>query len=159
MAEFKEPDNDIERAIAAAGTREEDDPDGSKRRKVLAALAMNPVVILLQNPLEGEELPKSAEQAMFVSDGKNTEQPMLATFTSAERALDFVRVHGGFENPCSVPGPWAIANLADTIGMRINPNQELGFRIMPDLAKQLKADIAEAMDRARERTRMQNMEP
>lgn len=151
MAESPAPENEIESAIAAIGNSETDDPDGSKRRAVLAQLAMNPVIVLLREPWEGADVPDQNAELMYVSDGDNTDQPMLALFTSAERALQFDREHGGFKNPCTVPGPWAIGNVADKAGVMVNPNQSLAFRIIPELVTVLQDDITTAIKRARER--------
>ncbi|MDN5864688.1 MAG: hypothetical protein L0I62_05665 [Gammaproteobacteria bacterium] len=161
MAQFSDPENihpenDIERALADIGASEADDPDGSKRRAVLTQLALNQVALLFREPWEGSALPDNSAEPMYVSDGENSEQPMLALFTSAERAVDFEREHDGFENPTVVPGPWAIGSLVQGAGVRVNPNQTLGFRIVPELARLLRDNIAEAAERAQERARTED---
>jgi hypothetical protein len=156
--DFSEPTNDLERAISEIGASPEDDPDSEKRRQVLAALALNPVTVLTKDPWDGQEAPNAVEP-MYVSDGPNLEQPMLALFTNAERAVNFAQNHNGFQNPSTVAGPWAIGNVAEGAGIMINANQALGFRIVPELAKILQTDVAAAIERARERERADHMDP
>ncbi|MGH8161872.1 MAG: SseB family protein [Gammaproteobacteria bacterium] len=158
MDDFSEPTNDLEHAIAAMGDAPEADPKAEARRAVLVALALNQVTVLTKEPWDGETpTGTSAMDLMYVSDGKNLEQPMLALFTNTERAVHFEQTNDAFHNPCTVAGPWALGNVVEGAGIMINPNQNLGFRIVPELAKILQRDVATAIERARERERADNM--
>ncbi|MGH7058078.1 MAG: hypothetical protein ACREFZ_09395 [Acetobacteraceae bacterium] len=152
MDDFIEPTNDLEHALAAVGLPGEDE-DGAKRRRVLVRLAAGTATVLLKEPWTEEGVPDAAAQPMYVSDEGNLEQAMLAVFTNAERALAFERQYGGFEHPCTVPGPWVIGSVIANAGIMINPNQPLGFRIVAGLVETLRKDVANAMERARERAR------
>lgn len=149
--DFATPKNELERAIAAVAEAGED-PDYSARRAVIARLATCPVTVMLAEPWDGTSAPESGPRPMLVSDGPNREQPMLAVFTQQERARDFQARHGGAEHPSEVPGPWAILATPEKAGIMINPNQELGFRMGPELLDVLRTDVAQAIEKARERS-------
>lgn len=151
MADFEQAQNELERAIAATAAAD-DAPEYPSRRAVLIALATNDVTVLLAEPWDGSATPAAKPQSMLVSDGADREQPMLAIFTSSERARAFQVRFGGGEHPCDVPGPWAVLATPQDAGIMINPNQPLGFRIAPATVKTLRNDVATAIERARRRT-------
>lgn len=147
MNEFEEPVNELERAISAAASAD-DAPEYPSRRQVLVALATNPITVMLAEPWDGTTTPENDPQPMLVSDGPNREQPMLAIFSSLERARDFQSRHGGAEYPSEVPAPVAILATPEGAGIMINPNQPLGFRLAPETAALLRRDVAAAIERA-----------
>lgn len=148
MNSFDEPQNELERAIAASAEAGED-PDFSAQRGVIIALATNSVVVMLAEPWNGTAAPEQAPRPMLVSDGPDRNQPMLAIFTSAERARDFQARYGGAEHATEVPAPWAILATPEGSGIAVNPNQELSFRVSPQTVTTLRRDVTEAIERAR----------
>lgn len=148
MSDFDEPQNELERAIAESAVAD-DDPEFTARRGVIVALATNTVTVMLAEPWDGTASPETGPRPMFVSDGPDRNQPMLAVFTSTERARDFQSSHGGAEHPSDVPAAWAILAAPEGTGIMINPNQALGFRVAPDTVTVLRRDVAAAIERAR----------
>jgi len=134
---------ELENAIAAYADAG-DDHDGQARRDVLARLSAAQVTTLLSEPAPETPQPGSRVQVCVVSDGPDTGQPMVAVFTSRERAEDFVRQHGGGQHLGEVSGLWAILATAPRAGLLINPNQSPGFRVAPELAEFLREDIQRA---------------
>src|SRR5574340_130003 len=55
------------------------------KRKVLQLLFDSRVYVVLDQPWDGRSLPSTDMRLLFVSDGKNNEQAMLALFTSREK--------------------------------------------------------------------------
>lgn len=145
---------DLENAIAAYAAAG-DDHDGQARRNVFAHLVTARVTTLFAEPVPEEPRQGSRIQICVVSDGPDTGQPMVAVFTSRERAEDFVSQHEGERYPGEVSGLWAILATAPGAGLLINPNQPAGFRIAPELAKLLREDIRQA---ATDKSQQQNGE-
>lgn len=148
MDTFEQPQNDLESAIAAAA----DDVDGSARREVIRTLSKATVAVLLDAPLTQGDMSEPVAHPMYVSDGANQEQAMLAVFSSNERAVRFHEEHGGFNHPAEVFATRAILATTPDAGIFINPNQPLGFRILPALAAALKSKVLQAMELASVRT-------
>ena len=93
MNDFDTPQNELEHAIAAVAAvaaAGEDDPGDKTKRAVMIALATNTVTVMLPELAEDGSPPENP-QPLFVSDGPNLEQPMLAAFTRPERAGIFRR--------------------------------------------------------------------
>lgn len=145
MNDFDTPQNELERAIAAAAEAGED-ADGSARRAVLVALATNNVAVILP-PTDAEGNPPENAQPLFVSDGQDLEQPMLAAFTRIERALAFEDTFEDAAQPGEIAGTQLILGTPEGCGIRLNPNQELGFRIGPELANAIRKDVMADMER------------
>ncbi|MDE2109448.1 MAG: SseB family protein, partial [Gammaproteobacteria bacterium] len=55
------------------------------KRKILQLLFDSRVYVVLDQPWDGRSLPSTDMRLLFVSDGKNNEQAMLALFTSREK--------------------------------------------------------------------------
>lgn len=134
---------DLERAIADFADAG-DDHEGQARRNVLAQLSASRVFTLFAEPVPKEAPPGSRIQLQMVSDGPDTGQPMVAVFTSSQRAEDFMQQQGMQRHRDEVPGLWAILATAPSAGLLINPNQPLSFRIAPELARFLREDAASA---------------
>src|SRR5580765_1898017 len=56
------------------------------RQAVLTAFMQSRVYVLLDRPWDGRSLPNSETRLLFVSDGENKDQAMLAVFTGREAA-------------------------------------------------------------------------
>ncbi|MHB1544524.1 MAG: SseB family protein [Gammaproteobacteria bacterium] len=99
---------------------------------------------------ETETDPKSLRSARMamVSDGPNLDQPMLAIFTSEERAVRFQRAHeNSLPNVVAVEAPFAILCVREGAGIIINPNQSPGFRIGPEAAQMLRDQMIRLQSR------------
>jgi hypothetical protein len=152
MVDFDQPTNELERALAGVCDAGED-TDGKARREVLRCLALYPVVIILNQPVTVNSPLDMRGEPAFVSNGEDMDQPMLALFSSVERAQRHVDEQGlDARYPTEVPGPRALLAVSDGVGVRINPNQELGFVILPSLAERLRDDIKEALERHQDHT-------
>lgn len=145
MNDFDTPQNELERAIAAVAEAGED-ADGSARRAVLMALATNNVVVILP-PTDAQGNPPENAQPLFVSDGSDLEQPMLAAFTRIERARAFEDSFEDETQPGEIAGTQLILGTPEGCGIRLNPNQELGFRIGPELANVIREDVMADIER------------
>lgn len=120
--------NLLEDALGKCG----DDVDS--KRAVLDALMRSRVVIMLDRPWDGHTIPNSDMQMLFVTDGLDKEQAMLAIFTNGDRAKEFLPAAGPHEYPVDVEAPWAILGIPAGVGIMINPNQIPNFRITPEVA-------------------------
>ena len=135
--------------VAALAAIEQDDTVAN-RSAVLVALATSPVTVILDQPWDGASLPDPDTRFLLVSDGKNTEQAMLAIFSNHDRAQRFshdVDLGNEFEHLVEVSGSWSLLGVTEGTGVMIDPNQPTAFRITPELAAQLRNDVREAMDR------------
>ena len=132
----------LETALAAF----EDSLDN--RRALLTTLLQSKVVVVMDMPWDGRSLPSTSAHMLFVSDGEDTQQAMLAVFTGQQQAAAFLVAGSPFKHPVEVDMLWALLGLPKEAGIRLNPNSAPGFRITPDLAAQLR-DLAEQQLNAR----------
>lgn len=149
MSDFDTPQNDIERAIQATIAAGED-LDASARRAALVAIAGNNVTIILPPRLEDGSPPENAEP-LFVSDGPDQTQAMLATFTNRERAQAFIDEFKA-DAPCEIheiAGAQLVLGTPEEAGIMINPNQPLGFRIGRDLVVAMRGDVEASIEHLR----------
>jgi hypothetical protein len=108
------------------------------RQTVLQLLLRSRVFVLLDNPWDGRSLPNSETRLLYVSDGEDKDQAMLALFTDRARAEQVRPGMGEFSHVVEVDAPWALLSLVPKAGVRINPNVEPSFRILPDLAVEVR---------------------
>ena len=132
--------------------RFEDSVEG--RKAVLEVFLTSRVWMLLDQPWDGRSLPSTETQLLFVSDGENQQQAMLAVFTDRARAEATMPAMGDFRHPVEVDSQWALLGLVPGAGVRINPNSEPSFRILPELAVELRK-VAESNLLRRQRSAMQ----
>lgn len=114
----------------------EDNLEG--RKAVISAFMRSRVHVLLDHPWDGKSLPSTETRLLFVSDGDDKEQAMLAVFTSRENAEQTAPAMGEFKYPTEVDAQWALLSVSATSGVRINPNSEPAFKIVPELAQELR---------------------
>jgi hypothetical protein len=95
------------------------------------------VHVLLDQPWDGHSLPSTETRMLFVSDGENQEQAMLAVFTDRGKAESVAASMGEFRHAVEVDSKWALLGVPPATGVRINPNSEPGFRILPELTAEL----------------------
>jgi len=150
MSGPEHPRNTLEQAIAAFADAGED-PEAAARGQVFACLAAGTLALLSSDPPSADGRPASGSRPMLVSDGPDTGQPMLAVFSTRERAEAFHRTEGGYEYPVEVPGLWAVLATPAESGIVVNPNQSLAFRIPPHVAALLREDAAATLSEAQTR--------
>lgn len=118
----------------------EDSVEG--RRSILRQLFDSRIYVVLDQNWDGHSsLPSLDTHLLLVSDGQNTQQPMLALFTSADKVKAITVVDTPFKYPAEVDAAWALLGIPQNAGVLINPNSAPGFRILPGLAAELR-DIA-----------------
>jgi hypothetical protein len=127
----------LERALAAF----QDTLEG--RTAVLTTFIGTRIYVLLDRPWVGRSLPISETRLLFVSDGESKEQAMLAVFTERAKAETAMAAMGEFQYPVEVDAQWALLSVPPKVGVRINPNAEPAFKILPELTLELRK-IAEA---------------
>ncbi|MGH8371741.1 MAG: SseB family protein [Gammaproteobacteria bacterium] len=126
----------LEQAISAARGG-----DVENLRNVLQMLVTARIKVLLNKPWDGISQPEPDTRMLFVSDGKNEQQPMLALFTSDAFASEFQAGDNPFIHIVEVDARLAIHRVEPGTGIMINPNSDLSFRITPELAKTLRDEI------------------
>ena len=122
-------------ALEQALVRFEDSAEG--RKAVLEVLLTSRVWLLLDQPWDGRSLPSTETRLLFVSDGEDQQQAMLAMFTDRGRAEAAMPAMGDFRHAVEVDAQWALLGVIPGAGVRINPNSEPSFRILPELAAEL----------------------
>lgn len=132
--------NLLEEALGKCG----DDVDS--KRAVLDALMRSRVTVLLDRPWDGRTLPSTEMQMLFVTDGGNTEQPMLALFSSDSRAGEFIPDAGVHRHPVSVDAAWALLGVPAGAGIMLNPNQIPNFRIGVEVVNVLREAAQKQLD-------------
>ena len=146
------PPNPLEEAIArvaeAQGSETDEDTLVSNRRDVLYALAGARVSVLLETAPETVDTPpETGTPLLFVTDGDDHEQAMLALFTRPDWALAFHATEGGdFSHPAEVPAPWALLQVPPGAGVMINPNRMPTFRIGPEVAGSLRDETMKSLE-------------
>lgn len=141
----------LEQALAAANA---DATNPQRGVDVLLAYATGRVAVVLDRPWEGSgsgTAPSPDTRFLMVSDGPDTEKPMMAVFSSLDRArrcLDELPDHGDFDYPVEVHGGWSLLGLPEGAGVFINPNQQPAYRISAETAVQMRADVKAALDKA-----------
>lgn len=131
----------------------EDNPES--RKKVLEIFLMSRVWVLLDQPWDGRSLPSTDTKLLFVSDGENQQQAMLAVFTDRTKAETTAPAMGDFQYPVEVDAQWALLGVIPGSGVRVNPNSEPSFRILPELVAELRK-IAEGHLLRRQRAAAQD---
>lgn len=131
-----ETSTDLEQAIFAA-----QQGDVEKLRKVLQVLVTARIKVLLNKPWDGTSQPQPDTRMLFVSDGKNQQQAMLALFTGDRFATEFQSGDHPFTHLVEIDARLAIHRVESGAGIMINPNSTVSFRISPELANTLREEI------------------
>lgn len=139
--------NELEEAISRVQAQG-DQADWDAKGEVLRQLALNVVYVIVDQALDQSTEEGIQGTPSFVSNGDDLEQAMLAIFSSEAKARDYLAQEKIEDrHPLGVPGPRALLAVPDGIGIRINPNLEPGFVILPALAERLRDDVKEAVSR------------
>lgn len=128
--------NDLEVALGAVNK-----DDVESLRNVLQVLVATRIKVLLNKPWDGISQPEPDTRMLFVSDGKNEQQPMLALFSSDSFTTEFRTGDNPFTHIAEIDARLAIHRVEPGSGIIINPNASLSFRITPELAKTLRDEV------------------
>jgi hypothetical protein len=153
MSDFDTPQNEIERAIHATPEDASKDPEGEARRATLIALANNNVAVILP-PRREDGSPPADAVPLFVSDGPDREQAMLAAFTRRERAEAFRDAVGETDGSCEIQeitGTQLVLGTPEEAGIMINPNQSLLFRISREMSNVMRGEAEASFEHLRAR--------
>jgi hypothetical protein len=115
--------------------------DAESLRNVLMVLVTARVKLLLNKPWDGTSPPQPGTRMLYVSDGTDQRQPMLAVFTSDGFIDEFKSGDHEFIHLAEVDARFAIHRVEPGTGIMINPNSNRAFRITPELATTLRQEI------------------
>src|SRR5690242_17932092 len=132
MAEMK-PASLLEETLKKAK-----DNDEQTIRGVLNAFIKSRVYVKLDQKWDGKSFPRSDMRFMLVSDGENTERPMVAVFTSPQYSEVYGKDAAPFIHTAEVDSAWICLGIPENGGIMINPNSVPNFRIGPEVASVLR---------------------
>jgi hypothetical protein len=132
MAEQK-PVNSLEETL-----RNSKEGDEQSIRAILRAFIQSRVFVKLDQHWDGKSFPRSDMRFMLVSDGENTERPMVAVFTSVEYSKVYGQEAAPFTHTVEVDSAWVCLGIPENGGIMINPNSAPNFRIGPEVAGTLR---------------------
>ncbi|HET7674430.1 MAG TPA: SseB family protein [Gammaproteobacteria bacterium] len=125
------PQNEIEELLLA-GHRGEATREDFMRR-ILGWTLM----VLSDDEPRADAAPEEMLNLLCVTDGANRDQLMVAAFTAGQRAEGY-RSAGEFSHLAQLPAPVLFAAVPDGMGVIINPNSKLNFRVPPEVAAKLR---------------------
>ncbi len=105
------------------------------------ALMTTRAYVLMNYPWDEQNRLHPETRLLLVTDGDIQTQPMLALFTTAERASEFSAHAPQFPHAVKVDVPWAVLGVDDGCGIMLNPNSDTAFRIAPDGAAELRRQV------------------
>jgi hypothetical protein len=112
--------------------------DEQSIRAVLRAFVQSRVFVKTDQQWDGKSFPRSDMRIMLVSDGDNTERPMVAVFTSAEYSNVYGQEAAPFTHTVEVDAAWVSLGVPENGGIMVNPNSAPNFRIGPEVASVLR---------------------
>lgn len=137
------PRNALEESLFAIGN------DDQRKLQFFTDLMDARVTVLANQPWNPELAPPEDMELLFVSDGENHEQPMLAMFTHPARTARYKGV-GGFEHTVELDARQAFLGVDDGCGAFINPNWRHNMRVDPVVAQELKRTVQDWIKRVNE---------
>ena len=119
------PVNDLEKKLARIR---------SGRTTFLKAFnfLMNSMVVVLVKPAQ-----ESSGDRQLVLRGPEGE-PLLAVFSSGERAVEIVKHHRAYTRVMKMPGWQAVSALPKNRGLVVNPGSSVGFTVVPTELQKLR---------------------
>jgi hypothetical protein len=120
------PVNDLEKKLARIR---------SGRTTFLKAFnfLMNSMVVVLVKPPKEDG---GKEKQLIVRDQEG--HPLLAMFTSGERAIEIVKHHKAYTRMVKMPGWHAVSALPKSRGLVVNPGSSVGFTVVPGELQKLR---------------------
>ncbi|MEW5787637.1 MAG: SseB family protein [Pseudomonadota bacterium] len=108
------------------------DPEDFARR--LVGLEVFMPVKDEKHQIMGFQTSTKAEPLVVEDDDGNR---ILVTFSSPERAKDFLTAFPGFSGGLLTEMSWILRRMGENMGISINPGEELGFDFDPDMVAML----------------------
>ncbi len=115
--------------------------DFEARRTLLQAFIYARVHVLTDREIRPLTRDIHEARMTLVSDGPNKEQPMLAVFSTRDRAERFLQETGGGPHLSEIDSVFALVCTPEKAGIIINPNQTPNFRLAPELVAMLRERI------------------
>jgi hypothetical protein len=89
---------------------------------------LNSLVIVLMKPSGNGEPSKNGPLTLRGPEGK----PLLAMFSSPERAFEVLKHHKAYTAVVNMPGWQVVSALPADRGLVVNPGWPVGFTVMPE---------------------------
>lgn len=109
------------------------------------ALMSTRAYVLMNYPWDEQNALHPETRMLLVTDGDAHDKPLLALFTSPERAAEFLARAPQFPHAVKVDVPWAVLGTQDGCGIVLNPNSDLSFRIPPEGAAELRQQVEQLL--------------
>jgi len=121
------PANDLEKKLARIG--------GGRTTplKGFNFLMNSLVIVLVKPPGEGQG---GRDKRLFLRGPEG--KPLLAMFSSPERATETLKHHKAYGQVVKMPGWQAVAALPEDRGLVVNPGAAVGFTVMPQELRKLR---------------------
>lgn len=131
------PLNEFEREMLAARQGE------MSQDALIQHLLDSQIVVLLD-----QDIPDSGWHddisLMMLNNPSGT--PVLAVFTTLERALPWVSAQSAFKYAIHTDCGWLVQRMAPDIGMAVNPGSQLGFELPPAAIDELKDHLGQRLN-------------
>ncbi len=131
------PRNDVERLLVEM-QQGELDPESFARRLIDVEIFMP--VKDDKHQIAGFQTSTKAEPLVVEDEGGNR---ILITFSSPERAKEFVAEFPGFGGGLLTEMSWILRRMGENMGLSINPGEELGFDFDVDMVAMLVSVLPE----------------
>lgn len=137
------PRNVLEEALFEIGE------DNQRKLDFFGTLMEHRVTVLTTREWDPHSPPPEDMQLLFVSDGDNQEQPMLAIFTHPARTARY-KGQDGFDHAVEMDARQAFLGCHDGCGAFINPNWRHNMRVDPIVAQQLRQSVERWLERLKQ---------
>ncbi len=131
MATFN-PHNDLEQKLLNAQEGRMD--SAAFMRELMSAQVFLPV---RDNDKHGIKHLQTSSNAQPLSLKTEDGADVLVLFTSPERAKAFLSDYPGYEGGILTDIPWIIERMGTGFGISLNPDQEVGIDMEPEMIQQL----------------------
>lgn len=131
------PRNDVERLLVEM---QQGDLDPESFAKCLIDVEVFMPVKEDKYKIAGFQTSTKAEPLVVEDEDGNR---VLITFTSPERAKEFVAEFPGFGGGLLTEMSWIVRRMGENMGLAINPGEELGFDFDPDMVAMLASVLPE----------------
>lgn len=131
------PRNDVERLLVEM-QQGDLDPESFAKRLIDVEVFMP--VKEDKYKIAGFQTSTKAEPLVVEDEDGNR---VLITFSSPERAKEFVAEFPGFSGGLLTEMSWIVRRMGENMGLSINPGEELGFDFDPDMVAMLASVLPE----------------
>jgi len=102
-----------------------------------AALRSTLWMVLNDKLEQGDPLSKVQSLMVTSEEGEN----LMTVFTGEDRCKHFLGHREGYEHPTPFPGPLLLDNMADDMGLVINPGLPVGVQISAEGVQSMKREV------------------